>query len=172
MKISEELRKRAGKKYFSTNWWTNNLMNELMASQKKDINQFDTNFVIPGDLIFFMYSAKYPQKYKFWDLHPLVYVIEVRPREGLFFGSNVHYLNPGYRGGVTTSYLNKQGNVDAPRKTLKNYLFTNVMSDLFKVPRDDWEGVSLLPTEQFVGPNGRTVPKYRVWAYPDSLSSP
>jgi hypothetical protein len=170
--IAEEIRRRAGRKYFSTDWWTNNLMNELLAVQNKNINDYDTKFIVPGDLIFFLYSAQYPQKYKFWDQHPLVYVIEVAPRQGLFFGSNVHYLNPSYRDGVTRSYLNKYGTVNAPRKTLKNYLFSNVMSDLFKVPKDDWEGVSLLPTEKFVDKNGKSVPKHKVWAYPDSLSSP
>lgn len=170
--ISDEIKKKTGGKYQSGNWWTNSLMNELGQYQKKNINEFDTNFIIPGDLVFFLYSAKYPQKYKFWDQHPLVYVIEVRPRDGLFFGSNVHYLNPSYRGAVTKSYLNKEGIVNAPRKTLKNYLFGNVVTDFYKVPESDWEGVSLLPTESFVDKRGQKVPKYKVWDYPDSLSSP
>ena len=147
-------------------------MNELINYQRKNFNQADTNFIIPGDLIFFLYSAKYPQKYKFWDQHPLVYVMEVIPSKGLFFGANVHYLNPSYRAGVTESLLNKQGVGNAPRKTLKNYLFANVMSDLYKVPEDDWGGVSILPTESFVDKNGKKVPKQYVWKYPDSLSSP
>lgn len=171
--ISDDILKKAGRTgYKSGSWYTNTLMNELAEYQKKNFNQFDTNFIIPGDLIFFSYSAKYPQKYKFWDQHPLVYVIEVSPRQGLFFGANVHYLNPSYRGGITESFLNKQGVVNAPRKTLKNYLFGNVSSELYKVPRDDWKGVSLLPTESFVDKRGQKVPKYQVWDYPDSLSSP
>lgn len=173
MKISEEIKRRSGKfGYKSSNWYTNSLLNELQLVQKKDINQLDTNFIIPGDLIFFLYSAKFPQKYKFWDQHPLVYVIEVRPRDGLFFGSNLHYLSPSYRGSVVKTYLNKGGQVNAPRKTLKNYLFGNVITDLYKVPKDDWEGVSLLPTEKFIDKRGSSYPKYKVWDYPDSLSSP
>ena len=58
------------------------------------------------------------------------------------------------------------------KKTLKNYLFANVVTDFYKVPESDWEGVSLLPTEKFVNKRGQSVPKYRVWDYPDSLSSP
>jgi hypothetical protein len=171
--ISDDIKKQAGKfGYKSGNWYTNRLMNELESYQKKNFNQFDTNFIIPGDLIFFMYSAKYPQKYKFWDQHPLVYVMEVSPSKGLFFGANVHYLSPAYRAGVTKSLLNKQGEGIAPKKTLKNYLFGNVMSDLYKVPKDDWGGVSLLPTESFVDKLGQKIPKHRVWDYPDSLSSP
>jgi len=41
-----------------------------------------------------------------------------------------------------------------------------LMTELFKVPKDDWVGVSLLPTEQFVDKNGKPVPKYRVWDSP------
>jgi hypothetical protein len=171
--ISEEIKKRAGKfGYKSSSWYTNMLMNELENYQKKNFNQFDTNFIVPGDLIFFLYSAKYPQKYKFWDRSPLVYVMEVDPRRGLFFGANVHYLNPSYRAGVTVSLLNKGGEGNAPRKTLKNYLFGNVVTDLYKVPKEDWGGVSLLPTEKFVDKLGKSVPKHKVWDYPDSLSSP
>ena len=58
------------------------------------------------------------------------------------------------------------------RKTLKNYLFGNVITDFYKVPKDDWEGVSLLPTEKFVDKRGQSFPKYKVWDYPDTLSSP
>jgi hypothetical protein len=172
MSIYDDVRSKAGRTGFkSGDWYTNTLMNELAEYQKKDINELDTRFIIPGDFVFFLYSAKYPQKYQFWDQHPLVYVIEVNPRKGIFLGSNVHYLNPSYRGAVTKSYLNKGGVVNAPRKTLKNYLFGNVVTDFYKIPKDDWEGVSLLPTEKFVDKRGQSVPKYRVWDYPDSLSS-
>lgn len=171
--ISDDIRKRAGRTgYKSGNWYTNSLMNELEQYQKRNINQADTYFITPGDLIFFMYSAKYPQKYKFWDQHPLVYVMEVHPSKGLFFGSNLHYLNPSYRGIYAKSYLNKKGMANAPRKTLKNYLFANVATDLYKIPEDDWVGVSLLPTESFVNKRGAKVPKHQVWDYPDTLSSP
>ncbi len=173
MSIFEDIKNRAGRTgYKSGDWYTNTLMNELRDYQKRNINELDTRFIIPGDFVFFLYSAKYPQKYQFWDQHPLVYVIEVNPRKGLFLGSNVHYLNPSYRGGVTKSYLNKEGVINAPRKTLKNYLFGNVVTDFYKVPESDWEGVSLLPTEKFVDKKGQSVPKYKVWDYPDSLSSP
>jgi len=173
MSIYDDVKSKVGRTGFkSGDWYTNTLMNELVEYQKKDINELDTRFIIPGDFVFFLYSAKYPQKYQFWDQHPLVYVIEVNPRKGIFLGSNVHYLNPSYRGAVTKSYLNKGGVVNAPRKTLKNYLFGNVVTDFYKIPKDDWEGVSLLPTEKFVDKRGQSVPKYRVWDYPDSLSSP
>lgn len=173
MSIAEDIRKRAGRTgYKSSDWYTNVLMNELQQYQKKDINQLDTNFIIPGDFIFFLYSAKYPQKYKFWDQRPLVYVIEVNPRAGLFLGSNVHYLNPSYRAGVAKSYLNSKGVANAPRKTLKNYLFGNVVTGFYKIPDDELEGICLLPVEKFVDKRGNSFPKYKVWDYPDSLSSP
>jgi hypothetical protein len=170
--IAEEIVKRAGKKFKSTDWWTNELMNALLPYQKKDINEEDTGFIKPGDLVFFIYSAKYPQKYQFWDRQPLTYIIEINFSKGIFFGSNLHYLNPQYRGGIANSYLNKAGNINAPRKTLHNYLFSGVMSDLFKVPESDWRDVSLLPTERFVDKRGQPVFKSKVWDYPDNLSAP
>jgi hypothetical protein len=170
--ISEDIRKKSGSGFKSGNWWVNQTMNALREVQKKNFNEYDTRFIIPGDFVFFLYSAKYPQKYKFWDQHPLVYIMEVNPSKGLFFGSNVHYLNPAYRGAVAQSYLNKEGEILAPRKTLKNYLFGNVVTDFYKIPEDDWKGVSLLPTEKFVDSRGNTVAKHKVWAYPDTLSTP
>jgi len=69
--ISENIKKQAGKQYKSGDWWINALINELIQYQRKNINESDTNFIIPGDLVFFMYSAKYAKKYKFWDQAPL-----------------------------------------------------------------------------------------------------
>jgi hypothetical protein len=164
--IAEEIKRKAGNKYRSTNWWTNQLMNELSSYQRKNINEFDTNFIVPGDLVFFMYSAKYPQKYDWWDRYPLSYIIEVNPREGYFIGANLHYLNPQYRGGVAKSLINKSGSSNAPKKTLHKYLFSGVVTEMFKVPKTEWVGVSLLPTEKFVDKKGQNVPKYRVWDAP------
>ena len=170
--IYEELIKQAGKKFRSTSWWTNSLLNELSSYQQKNINELDTNFIVPGDFVFFLYSAKYPQKYKFWDQHPLVYVMEVNPSEGLFLGSNVHYLNIKIREGVVSSYLNKDGIVNAPKITLHNYLFANVVTGFYKIPKEDWVKISSLPTESFVDKRGQKVPKYKVWSYSLSQSSP
>jgi len=170
--IAEKIIKEAGKKYRSTDWWTNSLMNELMNVQDKDISEKDTGFIRPGNLVFFLYGAKYPQKYKFWDRQPLSYIIEINKREGWFFGSNLHYLNPQYRGGVANSYINKFGFVNAPKKTLHKYLFSGVMSDLFVVPEKEWREVSLLPTEKFVDGRGQPIFKSKVWDYSDNLSSP
>lgn len=170
--IAEGIVKEAGRKYRSTDWWSNALMNELVNYQKLDINEQDTGFIKPGDFIFFFYSAKYPQKYQFWDLHPLVYVMEINMDKGLFLGSNVHYINPKYRSGVVKSYLNKGGIVYAPRKTLHNYLFSGVMTEMFKVPKSEWADVSQLPTEKFVDKRGQPVFKSKVWNYPDTSSSP
>ena len=86
--------------------------------------------------------------------------------KGIFLGSNLHYLNPQYRGGVAQSYINKFGFVNAPKKTLHNYLFSNVMSDMFIVPEKDWRDVSLLPTEKFVDKRGQPVFKTKVWDAP------
>jgi len=164
--IAESIINSAGKKYRSTSWWTNSLMNELRNYQTKNTSQLDTFFIEPGDLVFFMYSAAYPQRYDYWDQHPLSYIIEVNPRQGWFFGSNLHYLNPQYRGGIAESYLNKEGIVNAPKKTLHRYLFSGVMTDFFKIPKNEWREISLLPTEKFVDKRGQPVFKTKVWDAP------
>ena len=51
--IAEKIIKEAGKKYRSTDWWTNSLMNELMNVQDKDISESGTGYIKPGDLVFF-----------------------------------------------------------------------------------------------------------------------
>ena len=56
--IADDIRKQAGNKYRSSDWWTNSLMNELRSQQKRDINEADTGFIKPGNLVFFLYSAK------------------------------------------------------------------------------------------------------------------
>jgi hypothetical protein len=170
--IAKEIISKAGKKYKSTDWYVNSLLNELRDYQKKNINQLDTKFITPGDFIFFLYSAQFPQKYKFWDQHPMVYVIDVQPNKGFFLGSNVHYINPSYRKAVVSSYLNRAGSINAPRITLHNYLFANVITDFYKVPENDWVDVALLPTERFVDRDRRPVPKYKIWSYSPSQSSP
>ena len=63
--IAESIINSAGKKYRSTSWWTNSLMNELRNYQTKNTSQLDTFFIEPGDLVFFMYSAAYPQRYDY-----------------------------------------------------------------------------------------------------------
>lgn len=172
MELYKKIRKLARNKTRSSNWWTDMLMNELMEYQKKNFNEIDTNFITPGDFVFFLYSAKYPQKYRYWDQHPLVYVMDVNPRGGTFFGANIHYLNPSYRGAVAQSFINKEGMAIAPKKTLKQYLFGNVSTQFFKVPESEWKGVALLPTDKFVDKRGQFVSSFTVWDYPDNLSSP
>ena len=164
--VAESVLAKAGKKFRSGNWYTDALMNELAPLQSKNIHEFDTRFIVPGDLVFFLYSAKYPDKYPFWDRHPLSFIIDVSPRTGHFTGLNVHYLNPQYRGGFVRSLINKTGISNPPKKTIHKYLFSGVMTELFKVPQGDWVDVSLLPTEQFVNKLGKKVPKYRVWDSP------
>ena len=164
--IADDIRKQAGNKYRSIDWWTNSLMNELRNQQKRDINEADTGFIKPGDLVFFLYSAKYPQRYEYWDKHPLSYVLDISFAEGWFLGANLHYINPQYRGGVAQSFLNKEGVVNAPKKTLHKYLFSGVMTEFFKVPEKEWREVSLLPTEKFVDKRGQPVFKTKVWDAP------
>ena len=54
--------------------------------------------------MFFSYGAKYPEKYEYWDLQPLAFVLEFY-KDG-FLGANLHYVNPDYRDGLAKSLIN------------------------------------------------------------------
>ena len=96
--IAQSIVEQAGKKRRSGDWYISALEDALSTVQNPDISESDTGGVAVGDLIFFQYGAKYPDKYEFWDLQPLSYVIEFYP-DG-FLGANLHYINPDYRDAV------------------------------------------------------------------------
>jgi len=161
--IAEDIAKEAGKKKRSGDWYTNALEERLADFQKRDISTSDTGWVEVGNLIFFSYGAKFPDKYPFWDPQPLAFVIEFQ-KDG-FLGSNLHYINPSHRGAVAKSLINKGSGVVVPRNTIHRYLYSG-MGNLYRVPDDeDWASISLLPTEKFIDNRGMKFPKHKAWSY-------
>ena len=49
--IADKILKEAGKKFRSTSWYTNALMNELLSYKDDDISQIDTDFIIPKQFL-------------------------------------------------------------------------------------------------------------------------
>jgi len=65
--IIEEIVKEAGKRKRSGDWYINALEDKLAPLQDPDISTSDTGWVEVGDLLFFSYGAKFPDRYPFWD---------------------------------------------------------------------------------------------------------
>ena len=161
--IAQSITEQAGKKRRSGDWYVNALEQALSSIQDPDISESDTGGVAVGDLIFFQYGAKYPEKYEFWDLQPLSYVIEFYP-DG-FLGANLHYINPDYRDAVAKSLINSKGGVTVPKNSIHRYLFSGIGS-LHKVPKsENWGDIALLPTEKFIDRRGMKYPKHRAYSW-------
>ncbi len=161
--IAETIRKRAGKKNRSGDWYVSQLEDELAPLQDKNISFVDTGGITIGSMFFFSYGAKYPEKYEFWDVQPLAVALSFY-KDG-FLGANLHYINPQYRDAVARSLLNSgsEGATTVPKNTLHKYLYSGI-GNLYQVPDgEDWAEISLLPTEKFMSNKGMKYPKHKAW---------
>ena len=148
--------------FTDSDWYANELRSEL-SLQNTEIGISDIQI---GDFLFFNYSARFPQNYKYWDKRPLSFMLGVLD-DGKLLGCNVHYLNPEIRDGFAESMLNKTA-IDVPKvfeKTLHSYFKTN-MSTIFRIPRKPGEygDIARLITEDFVrGDTGFSADLQTVW---------
>ena len=137
------------------NWYANELFTELQNNQGEPG---------PGSLCFFSYNAKSPERYPFYDRRPLAYIIEITGTRVL--GANLHYLNPGIRGEVAASLINKK-QVDFSvgySKLIHSYIPGN-MGDMYAIPVDgnEYRDVAKLVTENFVDKTGIFVSPETAW---------
>ena len=155
MTIGERIRDRARvEANASPDWYANELYTELSEVA-------ETRFPEIGELCFFSYTASFPEKYPFYDRRPLVYVMDFQQDKML--GSNLHYLNPSYRGGIAQGLVNKVGLI-LPKKTLHRYFYSNI-GDIFIIPPDpeEYESVAQLVTENFSDKYGQKVSPQKAW---------
>ena len=155
MTIGERIRERAkGEANTTPDWYANELYAEL-----SDVAE--TRFPEIGELCYFSYTAAFPEKYPFYDRRPLVYVMDFQGDK--MIGSNLHYLNPSYRGGIAQGLVNKVG-MTLPKKTLRSYFISN-MGDTFIIPPDPEEHLSVaqLVTENFSNKYGQKVSPENAW---------
>tara|TARA_B100001287_G_scaffold214944_1_gene183818 strand:- start:1348 stop:2145 length:798 start_codon:yes stop_codon:yes gene_type:complete len=148
--------------FTDADWYANELRSEL-SLQNAQIGISDIQI---GDFLFFNYSARFPQNYKYWDKRPLSFMLGVLD-DGKLLGCNVHYLNPEIRDGFAESMLNKTA-IDVPKvfeKTLHSYFKTN-MSTIFRIPKrpGEYGDIARLITENFVrGNTGFSADLQTVW---------
>ena len=114
--IGAEIREKAGKKNRSGDWFISELETALGPLQERNISSADTSGIEIGDMFFFSYGAKYPERYEFWDIQPLAVALSFY-KDGLL-GCNLHYVNPQYRDQVAKSLLNSGGGTTVPKNSL------------------------------------------------------
>lgn len=167
LKASDEVMIRRIQEFkgrFASQEWIRNAMFEALDKQPQEdtTDLADTFGLEVGKFYFFNYSAKYPNRYPYWDQFPLAQILEVQGN-GLVLGANIHYLNVAYRGDVAKSWLNSLNSV--PEICLHTYIVTG-MSNVKRVPDDDVAGLSSPPfiVEYFVDKRGQKVSPNKVWA--------
>ena len=133
-----------------------------------------------GQMYLFIYDAKWKQKLKYWDMHPLIFPISISSDR--FMGINMHYLPIGARVRLMDAlYDFSSGPPDKDRLAISYgilksaskykyfkpcvhvYLNHYVRSTFMPIPSSDWKKALLLPTQRFVGPRAGSV-------YSDSVS--
>lgn len=149
MSLFEDIKDLAGGKSQNPSWWRSQFQYGLEGL---------TPSAEPGStgrMLFFTYRAEYGEKYRFWDVYPLVYILGEDSTH--FWGGNLHYVEPEYRTIVGADLAS--GNKIVPKETLHKYLRKNVLSATYDVPSTEWPDVGLIPCEQFVTTiNGRNIP--------------
>jgi len=143
MSLFEDIKSLAGTRSQKKSWWRSQLTYALEAG----VPQI-------GTMVFFRYKASFGEKMQYWDKYPLVYILG---EDGThFWGSNLHYLEPGSRAALGEQLFG--GNINVPPQTLHKYLRSNILSPTFVVPNSEWNDVGLIPCEQFVTTvNGRHI---------------
>ena len=157
--IAEDIKKAAGKKFRSGDWYVSELENALSGIQEHNTSLSDTQGFEMHGMYFFSYGVTHPDRYEFWDVQPLAVVLRMDVDGWL--GCNLHYINPDYRDSVANGLLNKGTTV--PKNSIHKYHYAGI-GNQYRVPDDeDWAGISLLPTEKFIHKSGRKYPKHKAF---------
>jgi len=130
-----------------------------------------------GRLYMFKYDPKWKDKLPYYDMFPLVFIMDVFP--GGFLGMNMHYLpvklrarlmdalyqierNDAVRGGkklrLRYALMNSVASFKWFRPTVKRYLVNRVRSRFLFVPYEHWDIAMFLPTARF-----RKAKQQQVW---------
>jgi hypothetical protein len=112
----------------------------------------------PGEMIVFSYMPKYKEKLPYYDMHPLVLLLDRTP-DG-WFGANIHYLPPKMRADVLfdIQYNRKTlqqikmalENSEWTKPCLRKYLVSQLLTRPKSVPKEQWDIAIQLPFESFM----------------------
>lgn len=163
--IFDSIQKSAGGKQRSKSWYRSQLLSFLddvsaLNESPDDGAEREYNIEV-GEMYFFSYSAKFAQKYPWYDIYPLTYITDIT-KEG-FIGYNLHYLSPSIRPGYAQSLINRGSGVTMPNKAIHRYLFSQIGSFFSRVPPTEYVGVSVLPVEKFMTVDGDEILSRKIW---------
>jgi len=127
----------------------------------------------PGSMYMFAYDAKTKDKLPYWDAFPVIFMVG-SAKTG-FYGINLHYLPPALRAAamdelyedVTDPTLSNRARIKVQniadsrffKPCLKQYLPSQMRSNLILISPDTWDIALWLPTEQF-----QKASNQKVWA--------
>jgi len=162
------------------NWFRNKAKGVVSVEEtelmKSDHRRF-RSAVVPGRMYMFYYDPKTKDKMPYYDIFPLVFVIDV---QGPYFtGINLHYLPPSHRAKLmdalytlinntrydestklrlTYQILKNTARFRFFRPAFKKYLKNHVRSRFVSVAPIEWDIALMLPTERF-----QKAPVTKVW---------
>ena len=126
-----------------------------------------------GKMYFFQYDAKLKDKLPYWDMFPLIFVIETNPRkakEPSILGINLHYLNPMMRAKLMDQLYTTMTNTKMDETTklkinygilkaasqfayfkpcIKMYLLSHLDTPFISINPQYWDFTLLLPMARF-----------------------
>lgn len=122
-----------------------------------------------GNLYTYHYQAKWDKQLPYWDMFPLIFLLNVY--EDGHLGMNLHYIPPNLRlqlisrllelrssEAMTTrtklminyKILNAAAKYEAFKPCVKQYLTSQLRSKIIKIPAQEWEAAVFLPYAKFV----------------------
>lgn len=121
--------------------------------------------VVPGDMVTYVYDAKFKKQLPFWDKFPLIILLEYT-KDG-WYGLNLHYLPPAARARILAELNHNRKNLpaiasalskdDRMKVCLKRYLAGQAVTDMVSIPKTEWEIAIQLPFENFIGATNKKV---------------
>ena len=178
----------------SREWFRKNarkLGSKVRTSQlQRDRDRLRTRPKI-GHLYLYNYDPKWKATLKFYDIFPLVFVVDFYNNG--FLGLNLHYLPPKLRLlllenllrtrtnskydettrlRISWSILKKFGRHNLVKPCVKRYLYKHLRSLYIEVPPEEWEAVVFLPVERFRKGKGEgKISNQTVWSDSKRISN-
>lgn len=161
--------------------WLQNIISDIrsprnVANQMLRERSRQTSSIKLGKLYSFYYDPKTKDSLPYYDIFPLVLVLENYP-DG-FLGLNLHYLPQNYRVAflnkllkyavlknddeimrmrVTYDILSASRRLKEFRPCLKKYLYSQLQSKVVTILPNEWEVAIMLPVQQFRKSRTQTV---------------
>lgn len=168
----------------SATYWLMEKLQQIGPIRRESITKYGVSpgSIDPGNFYFFGYLPQGKDELPFYDMFPLVYVMNRQP-DGRFLGVNFHYLEHRLRAWFINALVgyadNPRWDIDqeselvarypnfkssAPlrfyKPTIKSYRYDCVASRVVRVPPSEWKTALFMPLERFAKASGSEVYKW------------